>query len=76
MTTTYADTREFLKRHKYEISRWQTKDGMRYEVRMYRGAPHGLFRREYQSVDSAIRNLGLAQQFEQWKLQRWQEATR
>ena len=75
MTITFDDAREFLRLHNYELAHVGGK--AQYEVRVYRGFPHGLFRRNYQSTDSAIRNLGLAQQYEEWRLARWQqEATR
>ena len=71
MAILYHDAHEFLKRYKYELSQWQTKDGMRYEVRMYRPWPHGLLRREYQSLESAIRNLGLQRAYDEWRLAKW-----
>jgi hypothetical protein len=71
MTILYHDAYEFLKQHKYELAQWNTKNGIRYEVRMYRSRPHGLFRREYKSLESAIRNLGLQRAYDEYRLAKW-----
>ncbi len=73
MTITYDDAREFLNSYKYEIMPYMADKRTRYEVRYYRNAPFGLFRRTYSSPESAIRNLGLADEYECWQLARWQQ---
>lgn len=70
-TTTWADVREFLKKEGYELR--LMKDGTAEVSRLRKWPQYGLFRRTYKTPGNALRGIGYEREFEQWRLERWQQ---